>query len=74
VVVDAGIPPGAAQWDAFHILATLSITELLGEAKINRVESVSLFIEPHQEVVWLDIAGSPSNGCIGYARWPGRGD
>lgn len=56
MIVDACIPPGAAQWEAFYVLATLGITELLGEAKIDRVECVSLLTNPDQEVVRLDIA------------------
>jgi hypothetical protein len=36
------LPPGAAPWEAFHVLAKLGITDVLGEAKINRVECVSL--------------------------------
>ena len=56
MVVDACVPSGTAQRETFRILATLGIGELLGEAKINRVEGISLPTDPHQEVIRLDIA------------------
>lgn len=56
MVADACVPSGAAQWDALRILATLGIEKLLRKPKINRVEYVSLLVDSHQKVVWLDIA------------------
>ena len=33
-----------------------TLFELLGEAKVNQVQHVALFINSHQEVVGLDVA------------------
>jgi hypothetical protein len=38
------------------VLVCSSVSVLLGQAKVNDVNQVALFAEPHQEVVGFDVA------------------
>lgn len=57
--IDASITSGTCQvlvltvWD---VEMSLRVTVLLGQPKVNDIHLVSPLADPHQEVIWFDVA------------------
>jgi hypothetical protein len=59
VSVDTSISGGASQVLAVpvgNVLASLGVSESLGEPEINDVDIVLLLADPDEEVVWLYVS------------------
>lgn len=56
--IDTGIPCGTRQvfvFPVWDVLVCPTVTKFLGQTKIDDVNEVSLFTQPHEEVVGFDI-------------------
>lgn len=57
--IDAGISSGSGQVFVLavrNVEVSLRVTVLLSQAEVDDVDLISSFANPHQEVVWLDVA------------------
>jgi hypothetical protein len=56
VIVDTRVANGAPKPKTFDIFMPFGIPEFLSQAEIDGIKYISSLPNPHQEIVWLDIA------------------
>lgn len=77
MAVNARVAARANEWRALDVWIRVARAELPSQAKVNRIQDMSLPAESHGEVIWLDVAVQEAfgvgildsrDGLVGYEQ------